>query len=115
MLRESLSDNDQLIVHTVGYPATVAMLDAMQSAGGPKVWATRRLRFEHGDGLTPDLIPRSKAMGIVVVQNPTHFAAANLNPNLAGIFEGPKPNRCDLCWPRVFPSPSVRTGRRIPI
>ncbi len=90
MLRESLSDDDQLMVHTVGYPATVAMLDAMQSAGGPKVWATRRVRFEHGDSLTPDLIPRSKEMGIVVVQNPTHFAAAKLNPDLTGVFEKTK-------------------------
>ena len=90
MLRESLSDHDQLMVHTVGYPATVAMLDAMQSAGGPRVWSSQRVRFEHGDSLTPDLIPRSKEMGIVVVQNPTHFAAAKLNPDLTGVFEKTK-------------------------
>ena len=87
MLRESLNDHDQLMVHVVGYPATAAMLDAMESAGGPSVWAGRRVRFEHGDGLTPDLIARSKAMGIVVVQNPTHFDAAKLNPDLSGVFE----------------------------
>ena len=34
----------------------------------------RRVRIEHGDGLFPDLIPRAKALGVVVVQNPTHFA-----------------------------------------
>ncbi len=90
MLRESLSDHDQLMVHTVGYPATVAMLDAMQSAGGPRVWSSQRVRFEHGDSLTPDLIPRSKEMGIVVVQNPTHFAAAKLNPDFTGVFEKTK-------------------------
>jgi hypothetical protein len=90
MLRESLQDQDQLIVHVVGYPATAAMLDAMRSAGGPVVWARRRVRFEHGDGLTPDLIPRSKAMGIVVVQNPTHFDVAKLNPDLGGVFEKTK-------------------------
>ena len=90
MLRESLHDHDQLMVHTVGYPATVAMLDAMQSAGGPRVWSSQRVRFEHGDSLTPDLIPRSKEMGIVVVQNPTHFAAAKLNPDLTGVFEKTK-------------------------
>ena len=87
MLRESRNDHDQLMVHVVGYPAMAAMLDAMQSAGGTRVWARRRVRFEHGDGLTPELIPRSKAMGIVVVQNPTHFAAADLNPDLDGVFE----------------------------
>lgn len=87
MLRESLHDQDQLLVHVVGYPATAGMLDAMRSAGGPRVWAKRRVRFEHGDGLTPELIPRSKAMGIVVVQNPTHFDVAKLNPDLHSVFE----------------------------
>jgi predicted amidohydrolase YtcJ len=63
------------------------MVDAMQSAGGKQVWAKQRLRFEHGDGLTPDLIPRVKELGIVVVQNPSHLTVANLNPDLNGLFE----------------------------
>jgi predicted amidohydrolase YtcJ len=87
MLRESLNDHDQLLVHVVGYPAAAAMLDAMQSSGGARMFANQRVRFEHADGLTPDLIPRAKEMGIVVVQNPTHFALANLNPDLGGVFE----------------------------
>jgi predicted amidohydrolase YtcJ len=78
MLRESLSDDDQLMLHVSGYPAALAALDAMESSGGPAVWARRRLRFEHGDGLFPDLIPRVKALGIVVVQNPSHLAAVGV-------------------------------------
>jgi predicted amidohydrolase YtcJ len=46
----------------------------MEASGGAAVWADKRVRFEHGDGLFPDLIPRAHALGIVVVQNPTHFA-----------------------------------------
>jgi predicted amidohydrolase YtcJ len=87
MLRETLHDDDQLLVHVSAYPPAAAMVDAMQSAGGMQIWAKRRLRFEHGDGLTPDLIPRVKALGIVVVQNPSHLTVANLNPGLRSMFE----------------------------
>jgi predicted amidohydrolase YtcJ len=74
MLNESLRANTQLIVHVNGYPAAMAMLDAMRSDGGETTWASRRIRFEHGEGLTPDVLPRLRAMGIVVVENPTHLA-----------------------------------------
>ena len=73
MLRESLADGDQMMFHVSGYLSTAAMLNAMQATGGKRVWDGKRVRFEHGDGLFPDLIPRAKEFGIVVVQNPTHF------------------------------------------
>ena len=73
MLHESLKEDDQLILHVSGYPSAAAMLDAMQSSGGKATWAGRRVRFEHGDGLFPDLLPRVKEMGIIVVQNPAHL------------------------------------------
>ncbi|HEY4708578.1 MAG TPA: amidohydrolase [Candidatus Acidoferrales bacterium] len=78
MLRESLANDSQLMVHVSGYPSAAAMLEAMTATGGKKVWDSKRVRFEHGDGLYPDLIPRAKEMGIVVVQNPTHFDASIL-------------------------------------
>lgn len=74
MLEESLKENDQLIVHVSGYLSASAMLDAMQASGGTATWDSRRVRFEHGDGLFPDLLPRVREMGVVVVQNPTHSA-----------------------------------------
>ncbi len=91
MLRESQHDHDQLLVHVSAYPATAAMLHAMQSAGGTQVWARQRVRFEHGDGLTPELIPLAKEMEIVVVQNPTHLAAVRMSPGLENdLWEGTK-------------------------
>jgi predicted amidohydrolase YtcJ len=81
MLQESLKNDDQLLVHVAGYPAAAAMLDAMQTTGGKRVWAGRRLRFEHGDGLFSDLVPRAKVLGIVVVENPSHFDMG-LGPHL---------------------------------
>ncbi len=83
MLRESLRNNDQLMVHVTGYPATVAMLNAMQTTGGRQAWAGRRVRFEHGDGVFSDLMPRTKQMGVIVVQNPTHLNAVAISPALS--------------------------------
>jgi len=78
MLQEALANNDPVMFHVVGYPGAAAMLNAMQATGGEQVWAGKRVRFEHGDGLFPDLIPGAKQMGIVVIQNPTHFHVAAL-------------------------------------
>jgi predicted amidohydrolase YtcJ len=74
MLRESQLYHQPLLLHVSGYPAAAALINAMEVSGGAAVWAEKRVRFEHGDGLFPDLIPRVRALGIVVVQNPTHFA-----------------------------------------
>lgn len=82
MLRESLKDNDQLIVHVFGYNSAAAMLDAMGATGGKGVWAGRRVRFEHGDGLFPGLIPLAQQMEVVVVQNPLHLNVGAIFPGL---------------------------------
>jgi predicted amidohydrolase YtcJ len=73
MLRESVANNDQLLVHVSGYLGAKAMLDAMDASGGPAFWRSRRVRFEHGDGVFPDLYARVREYGIIVVQNPSHF------------------------------------------
>jgi predicted amidohydrolase YtcJ len=78
MLRESVANHDQLLVHVSGYLGAKAMLDAMDASGGPAFWRTRRVRFEHGDGVFPDLYARVKEYGIVVVQNPSHFMGLDL-------------------------------------
>lgn len=74
MLRDSLRRNDQLMVHVVGDRTVETFLHAMDATGGEKVWAQRRVRLEHADGLMPDLVPQAKRLGVVVVQNPTHLA-----------------------------------------
>jgi predicted amidohydrolase YtcJ len=78
MLHETQHDNDPLLLHVSGYVSASAMLKALQSNGGGNVWSTRRLRFEHGDGVYPEFIPALKALGIIVVQNPTHLAAGGM-------------------------------------
>lgn len=79
MLKESLAANDQLLLHVAGDRTAAAVLDMMRAI--PNVdWKTKRVRFEHGDGLLPDLIPAAAQSGIVVVQNPAHLEALGLYP-----------------------------------
>ena len=74
MLQESLKDNDQLLLHVSGNLSVKTVLDDVDAAGGKGVWNGRRLRFEHGDGIFADQLARIRQDGIVVVQNPVHFA-----------------------------------------
>ena len=74
MLRESVARNDQLLVHAVGDATIEAFLCALESEADVTALTRRRVRIEHGYGLRPDLVPRALALGVVVVQNPTHFA-----------------------------------------
>jgi predicted amidohydrolase YtcJ len=74
MLQESIKNNDQLLLHASGNRSVETILDAIDASGGKSVWNGRRLRFEHGDGIYPDQFARIQQDGIVVVQNPIHFA-----------------------------------------
>ena len=68
---------DPLAVHAVGDHAIETYIAALEKAGHPDTWVRKRPRLEHGDMLMPDLIPRARALGIVVVQNPAHFMLRN--------------------------------------
>jgi predicted amidohydrolase YtcJ len=82
ILRETVQSGDQLLVHVTGYAAAAAMLEAMQNSGGEQEWAPRRVRFEHGDALFPDLIPRVKRLGVIVVEQGTHLDMTEIAPEL---------------------------------
>jgi predicted amidohydrolase YtcJ len=67
-------DREQVLFHVVGDAAAAAALSALETSGGPEVWRPLRPRFEHADGLAPDLVTRAAALGVTVVQNPSHLA-----------------------------------------
>jgi predicted amidohydrolase YtcJ len=73
MVQESLDLKQQLLVHCAGDRSAEVVLQALESNGPAASWPARRMRIEHGDGLIADLLPRAKALGVVVVQNPSHF------------------------------------------
>ncbi|WP_400193298.1 amidohydrolase [Hymenobacter sp. B81] len=73
MVQEAQQANQQLLLHCAGDQSAAAVLQALESYR-PKVdWPARRVRIEHGDGVVGDLLPRARALGVVVVQNPAHF------------------------------------------
>jgi predicted amidohydrolase YtcJ len=74
MLQESIKDNQQLLLHVSGNLSAKTILDAIDATGGKNVWNGRRLRFEHGDAIFPDQFARVHDDGIIVVENPLHFA-----------------------------------------
>lgn len=75
MVRESLKYRQQLLVHCAGDRCAETVLDALENVGGGRVdWQEKRVRIEHGDGVSGELIDRAKRLGVVVVQNPAHFA-----------------------------------------
>lgn len=79
MLTESLQFHQQLLLHAVGDETADVIFDAMEATEGGKTdWKSKRLRIEHGEGVIADLIPRARALGVIVVQNPSHFGFAEL-------------------------------------
>ncbi len=73
IVREGYGTEHQLAVHAVGDAAIGAYLSMLERVGTPGVWQRKRPRLEHGDLLTPPLAARARALGVVVVQNPSHF------------------------------------------
>jgi predicted amidohydrolase YtcJ len=78
MVQESLDFRQQLLLHCVGDRTVEVVLKALESYGTKVDWRQKRVRIEHGDGLIDDLIPRARRLGVVVVQNPTHFSEPEL-------------------------------------
>jgi predicted amidohydrolase YtcJ len=90
ILSEALQNNLPLMIHVTGDRSAEQLLNQMDATGGDKVWANRRLRVEHGDGLGADLIPRAKKLGVVEAKNPMYFLGnlplKRLGPQRAAIW-----------------------------
>lgn len=82
--QEALQANDQLLLHAVGDSAIALALRTMSALAPDSVWRRLRPRIEHGEGLAPDLIPLAKGLGVIVSQNPTHFALGAVAPTRYG-------------------------------
>lgn len=73
MVKESMDLEEPLLLHAVGDRTCEAVLKTLESYAGKVDWKTKRVRIEHGDGLIDDLISRGQKLGVIVVQNPSHF------------------------------------------
>ena len=76
MLADALRAGDQPLLHVSGDSLLRVVFDAMQALAPDSAWRRLRPRIEHGDWLGGDLIPIARRLGVVVVQNPVHFALA---------------------------------------
>lgn len=74
MCREAIARKDQLHFHIGGSKSMGKLLDLMAHMNVD--WKPLRPRFEHGDEIDyrPDYLEKAKQMGVIIVQNPTHFA-----------------------------------------
>ena len=82
--REANYSREQLLLHIVGDSTPILMMRAMEALTSAENWKERRVRFEHADGLTPDLYPEVRRFGIVTVVNPVHFTFAEVNHQRVG-------------------------------
>jgi hypothetical protein len=74
-LARALTAREQPMFHAVGDAAIDTILSALEGTGGEQ-WAPLRPRLEHGDMLEPAHFDRAKKLGVVLVQNPSHFMVA---------------------------------------
>lgn len=78
MLEESVESGEQVLLHAVGDKTLDTILSALEATGGTAFWRERRLRIEHGDFLAPDQWQRARELGLIIVQNPSHFMIPEL-------------------------------------
>jgi predicted amidohydrolase YtcJ len=78
MIREALVADDQLILHAIGTQTLETVIKTLEDFHPRGNWGDRGLRIEHADGLNHDQIARLRSLGVMVVQNPSHFLFANI-------------------------------------
>jgi predicted amidohydrolase YtcJ len=73
ILQTALRRPEQLALHVVGDAETDRVFAMMESLAAAQVWQKMRVRIEHGDGIRADTLAKAARLGVVVIQNPTHF------------------------------------------
>jgi predicted amidohydrolase YtcJ len=67
-LKEALNSDQQLLLHVVGDASATLVLDMMEEMAPAAQWRPRRVRLEHGNGVTGPNIARASSLGVVVAQ-----------------------------------------------
>jgi predicted amidohydrolase YtcJ len=73
ILERALRSPRQLALHVVGDAQTDHLIEVMREMAPAEVWRSKRVRIEHGDGIRADILAKVADLGLVVIQNPTHF------------------------------------------
>ena len=75
ILREAQQRNVQLLLHAIGDRTTETLLNAMEA---PTHGRRSDFALNTARASCPDLVPRAKALGVIVVENPSNFAFSEL-------------------------------------
>lgn len=67
-LTEALAGDQQLLLHVVGDASATTVLDLMEALAPASAWRAKRLRLEHGNGVTGSNIERALALGVIIAQ-----------------------------------------------
>jgi predicted amidohydrolase YtcJ len=72
--KEAIARQDQICFHIGGSKTIGVVLDLMGKINVD--WKSLRPRFEHGDEIdySPEYLEKARNLGVIIVQNPTHFA-----------------------------------------
>lgn len=76
ILQTALRRPGQMALHVVGDAETDRVFAMMESLASAQAWREKRVRIEHGDGIRDDTLAQALRLGVVVIQNPTHFPPA---------------------------------------
>lgn len=109
-LKRALDQREQPMLHAVGDQAIDDVLAALESSGG-EAWRPLRPRLEHGDMLEPGHFERAKRLGVIVVQNPSHF----MLPAVMGPRLGPRTARLTMMKSMIAADVPVALGSDGPI
>lgn len=74
ILRDALRRRWQPHLHAVGDSAIALVIAAMRVEAPDSTWRRLRPRLEHADALGRDQLAAVRALGMVIVQNPSHLA-----------------------------------------
>ncbi|OGU64476.1 MAG: hypothetical protein A2W30_05505 [Ignavibacteria bacterium RBG_16_36_9] len=69
----SKNTGEQLLFHCIGDSSLKLVLRTMKNFADAEFWQDKRVRIEHGDGLSDNLIELAKELGVIILPNPSHF------------------------------------------
>ena len=72
LLRRALAQGFQVNTHAIGDAANRLVLDACEKAFAGRSGAEKRFRIEHAQVVSPQDVPRFKALGVIPSMQPTH-------------------------------------------
>ncbi len=73
ILQRALVTREPLHLHISGDSTPRLVFALMRSLAPDSAWRPLRVRIEHGDHISGDLLPVARSLGVVVVENPIHF------------------------------------------